>query len=102
MTVDNGQLTINIALSGVRIPLNKPDEIKFNRELTMNNYKLKQFVVSFLLILVFGIVVNLLFHNWAHIKGGSSLSEYTIPTNRIITWVAFSLVIAFVRTRRGV
>jgi hypothetical protein len=67
----------------------------------MNNYKLKQFVVSFLLILIFGIVVNLLFHNWNLIKTGASLSEYTIPTNRIITWFAFSLIIAFVRTRRG-
>lgn len=67
----------------------------------MNNYKFKQFVVSFILIMVFGIVVNLLFHNWVLIKTGASLSEYTIPTNRIITWFAFSVIIAFIRTRRG-
>lgn len=66
----------------------------------MNNYKLKQFVVSFIIILVFGLIFNLLFHNWGLIKTGASLSEYTIPTNRIITWTAFSLIIAFVRTRR--
>jgi hypothetical protein len=67
----------------------------------MNNYRLKQFVVSFFLILIFGIIVNLLFENWGNIKTGASLSQYTIPTSRIITWVAFSVIIAFVRTRRG-
>jgi hypothetical protein len=67
----------------------------------MINYRLKQFVVSFILILVFGIAVNILVYNWEHIKGGSSLSEYTVPKNRIITWIAFSVIIAFMRTRRG-
>ncbi len=67
----------------------------------MNNYKLKQFVVSFILILVFGLFVNLFFHNWSLMKTGASLSEYTIPTNRVITWFAFSIIIAFIRTRRG-
>lgn len=67
----------------------------------MNNYRLKQFVVSFFLILIFGIVVNILFENWGNIKTGAPLSQYTITTSRIITWVIFSVIIAFVRTRRG-
>ncbi|GCC51807.1 hypothetical protein SanaruYs_20360 [Chryseotalea sanaruensis] len=67
----------------------------------MNNFKLKQFVVSFLIILILGILINLIFYNWEHIKSGSSFSQYTIPKIRIINWAILSLVIAFLRTRRG-
>lgn len=63
--------------------------------------KVKRFLVSFSIILVMGILFNVLFYNWDLVKSGTSLKEYSLPKQRIISWTAISLVIAFMRTRRG-
>jgi small-conductance mechanosensitive channel len=63
--------------------------------------KVKRFSISFFIIFVMGILFTTLFYNWTLVKSGAALTAYSLPMQRIISWAAISLIIAFMRTRRG-